>query len=108
MVKLDNWQTKAEKAAERRTVGKQRKQQRDRTRSNKALAQKLLAFLDQHNDMLLSSLSYSSSPLEIHIWTDLAPSDYSVDTADDRESKTPEKKKEGRDPTRRLPRHHRV
>ena len=93
MVKLDNWQAKAEKAGERRIVGKQRKQQRDKTRSNKALSQKLLALIDQHNDRLISHADDSSSPLEIHAWTDSAPTGYGVEAVDERDPKTPEKKK---------------
>ena len=81
MVKLDNWQTKAEKAAERRIASKQKKQQRDRNRLNKSLGQQLLSFLDEHNDQILISTSVaspssSSSSLEIHIWTDMMPSSF--------------------------------
>eukprot|EP00566_Odontella_aurita_P033285 CAMPEP_0113569352 /NCGR_PEP_ID=MMETSP0015_2-20120614/24369_1 /TAXON_ID=2838 /ORGANISM="Odontella" /LENGTH=50 /DNA_ID=CAMNT_0000472019 /DNA_START=551 /DNA_END=700 /DNA_ORIENTATION=- /assembly_acc=CAM_ASM_000160 len=48
MVKLDNWQTKAERAAERRRETKARKARRDRTRRNKALAQGALGMIDEH------------------------------------------------------------
>jgi hypothetical protein len=80
MVKLDNWETKAEKAAERRTVSKQKKQQRDRTRMNKAMAQQLLSFLDEHNGRILLSCSNNGSTngpsLKVHVWTDMTPSSF--------------------------------
>eukprot|EP00934_Nitzschia_sp_Nitz4_P001544 Nitzschia sp. Nitz4//scaffold236_size30323//19042//21951//NITZ4_007988-RA/size30323-processed-gene-0.23-mRNA-1//-1//CDS//3329543493//1544//frame0 len=74
MVKLDNWETRAEKAAERRKESKQKKHQRDRTRKNKALGQALFSFLNQHNDAILLS-SISKQDLYVHIWTDSSPSD---------------------------------
>lgn len=73
MVKLDSWETRAEKAAERRKESKLRKHQRDQTRLNKSNAQQLLVFLQQHNDSILSSSSSSKNSLMINIWTDSAP-----------------------------------
>ena len=83
MVKLDNWQTKAEKAAERRTISKLKKEQRDRTRINKSLAQQLLTFLDEHNDQILlrSSLLLSPSSVpKLHVWTDSIPSSFDLNS----------------------------
>jgi hypothetical protein len=67
MVKLDNWETKAEKSAERRIAAKERKQQRDQNRYYKLLSQKLLAFLDSIH------ASREADTLEIHLWTDSKP-----------------------------------
>ena len=80
MVKLDNWQTKAEKAVERRIAAKQRKQQRDRTRSNKVLSQKLFALLDLNTDRLLSNHNHHNhDDLTMHVWTDIMPKSYCND-----------------------------
>ena len=98
MVKLDNWQTKAEKAVERRIATKQRKQQRDKTRSNKALSQKLLGMMDHYHSKMIAngSIATSSSPLEVHVWTDIPPKKTLSSTILEEEMiefKTPEKKK---------------
>jgi hypothetical protein len=72
----DSWQTRAEKAAERRTVSKENKHQRDRRRLNKSLAQGLLNFLQEKNHSILLSASTgksNGSDLNIHLWTDSAP-----------------------------------
>ena len=76
MVKLDNWETKASRAAERRTATKQRKQERERKRSNKLQAQNLLALLDHYGEKILAQ---SSSLIDIHIWTDSIPTDSLLD-----------------------------
>ena len=65
-MKLDNWQTKAEKAAERRVRSKQLKNQKQQTRHHKALAQQFVAFLQEHNDAIIRS----SPEITIDIWTD--------------------------------------
>jgi len=68
MVKLDNWQTKAEKAALRRIQSKQLKTQKQTTRQNKLAAQTFMAFLQEHNDAIVQS---STSPeIRIDIWAD--------------------------------------
>ena len=92
MVKLDNWQTKAEKVVERRIASKQRRQQRDKTRSNKALSQKLFAWIDQNSKRLISQ-NENNSPLDIHVWTDSEPSSYNAVVEIIDEEATPEKKK---------------
>ena len=68
MVKLDNWETKAEKAAERRVRSKELKNRKQQTRQHKALAQQLLSFLQDNNDAILRS---SCEPeITMDIWTD--------------------------------------
>lgn len=72
----DSWQTKAEKAAERRTLSKENKHQRDRRRLNKSLAQALLTFLQENNHSILLSASTGTNKdadVNIHLWTDSTP-----------------------------------
>ncbi|KAG7357253.1 hypothetical protein IV203_001941 [Nitzschia inconspicua] len=66
MVKLDDWETKAEKAAQRRIAAKERKQQRDQNRHYKLLSQRLISFLD-------TIPATCDTPLEMHLWTDSRP-----------------------------------
>ena len=76
MVKLDNWETKASRAAERRSATKQRKQKREKRRSNKQRALQLLSLLDYYGEKLLAQ---KSSSVEVHLWTDSMPIDFSLD-----------------------------
>jgi hypothetical protein len=90
MVKVnDSWETRAFEAAERRRATKQRKEEKNRKRSQKLNAQNLLTLLDQFGDQLL--MAKSTSSLEIHMWTDSMPSDYDIDSVADDNMATPPK-----------------
>lgn len=80
MVKLDNWETKASRAAERRSATKQRKQKREKRRSNKQRALQLLSLLDYYGEKLLAQ---KSSSVEVHLWTDSMPIGFSLDDLED-------------------------
>lgn len=78
MVKVnESWETRAFEAAERRRATKQRKEEKNKKRSQKLNAQHLLALLDNFGDQLL--VTERNHSLEVHMWTDCMPTDYDVD-----------------------------
>lgn len=81
MVKLDNWETKAEKAAIRRIEAKKRKQRRDQTRCHKLSAKQLLNFLGSLPDQ-------SKEETNVHIWVETLSKDGS-DVHESGEHQTP-------------------
>jgi len=66
------WQRRVEIAGARRVESKQRKQKQNNRSNYKTLVQSLLAFLEQHSQMIERR---ADPTWKLHIWTDIIPSD---------------------------------